>query len=180
MCQSVLKGNALLDIKLKKLRKVTLSIYGSSFLTLDVKGRIVIPARYRDLLRQSCEGTIAVTKDPQYPSLLIYPGRLWKEIASKFEILGGLNQKTRGIQWKILGSASVTDFEVSERMLLLIPKLLRDFAGLQPKKQVALIGMGSKFELWNIENWKKKESGLEVEGEDLLSDLPPMLEEIPF
>jgi len=62
---------------------VSLSIYGSSFLTLDIKGRIVIPARYRDLLRQSCEGSIAVTKDPQYPSLLIYPGKLWKEISSK-------------------------------------------------------------------------------------------------
>ena len=180
VCQSVLKGNTLLAFFLKKQRKVTLSIYGSSFLTLDVKGRIVIPARYRDLLRQSCEGTIAVTKDPQYPSLLIYPGRLWKEIASKFEALGGLNQKTRAMQWKILGNAAVSDFEVSERMLLLIPQLLRDFAGLQAKKQVALIGMGSKFELWNIDNWKKKESGLQVEGEDLLSDLPPSLEEIPF
>ena len=159
---------------------MTLSIYGSSFLTLDVKGRIVIPARYRDILRQNCEGTLAVTKDPQYPSLLIYPGKLWKEIASKFEALGGLNQKTRAMQWKILGNASVIDFEVSERMLLLIPKLLRDFAGLQPKKQLALIGMGSKFEVWNLDNWKKKESGLQVEGENLISDLPQALEEIPF
>ena len=159
---------------------MSLSIYGSSFLTLDIKGRIVIPARYRDLLRQSCEGSIAVTKDPQYPSLLIYPGKLWKEIASKFEALGGLNQKTRAMQWKILGNASVSKFKVSERMLLLIPQLLRDFAGLKAKKQVALIGMGSKFELWNLENWKKKEAGLRVEGEDLLLNLPAVLEEIPF
>ena len=180
MCQSVLKGNTLLAFFLKKQRKVTLSIYGSSFLTLDVKGRIVIPARYRDLLRQSCEGTIAVTKDPQYPSLLIYPGRLWKEIASKFEALGGLNQKTRSMQWKILGNASVIEFSVSERMLLLIPRLLREFASLKSREQVALIGMGSKFELWSLENWKKKESGLQVEGENSLEDLPTVLEEIPF
>ena len=159
---------------------MSLSIYGSSFLTLDIKGRIVIPARYRDLLRQSCEGSIAVTKDPQYRSLLIYPGKLWKEISSKFEALGGLNQKTRAMQWKILGNASVSKFKVSERMLLLIPQLLRDFAGLKAKKQVALIGMGSKFELWNLENWKKKEAGLRVEGEDLLLNLPAVLEEIPF
>ena len=159
---------------------MSLGIYGSSTLTLDTKGRIVIPARYRDQLRQSCEGSIAVTKDPQYPSLLIYPGKLWKEISSKFEALGGLNRKTRAMQWKILGNASVTDFEVSERMLLLIPQLLRDFAGLKAKKKVALIGMGSKLELWNLENWKKKELGFQVEGEDLLSDLPSALEEIPF
>ena len=84
---------------------MSLSIYGSSFLTLDAKGRIVIPARYRDLLRQSCEGSLTVTKDPQYPSLLIYPGKLWKEISSKFEALGGLNPKTRAMQRKILGNA---------------------------------------------------------------------------
>ena len=90
---------------------MTLSIYGSSFLTLDIKGRIVIPARYRDLLRQSCEGTIAVTKDPQYPALMVYPGRSWKDISRKFESLGGLNQKVRPIQWKVLGNASVTEFE---------------------------------------------------------------------
>ena len=157
-----------------------LSIFGSSFLTLDTKGRIVIPARYRDLLRESCEGSIAVTKDPQYPSLLIYPGKLWKEISSKFEALGGLNQKTRSMQWKILGNASVTEFQVSERMLLLIPKQLRDFAGLKTKEQVALVGMGSKFELWSLDNWESKQAGLQVEGENLLTNLPQTLEEIPF
>ena len=48
------------------------------------------------------------------------------------------------------------------------------------KAQVALIGMGSKFELWNLENWEKKQSGFEVPGEDLIEDLPSSLEEIPF
>ena len=109
---------------------MSLGIYGSSTLTLDTKGRIVIPARYRELLRKSCEGEMIITKDPQYPALIIYPGKLWKEISQKFEALGGLNQKVRSIQWKILGNALVTEFEVGERMTLLIPQMLRDFAGL--------------------------------------------------
>ena len=159
---------------------MSLGIYGSSALTLDTKGRIAIPARYRDLLRQNCEGNIVITKDPQYPALMIYPGKLWKDISAKFETLGGLNQKVRTIQWKILGNAFVTEFEVSERMTLLIPQILRDFAGLKAKEQVALVGMGSKFELWSLENWEKKQMGLQVEGEDLSSDLPTSLEEIPF
>ena len=93
MRKSVTKSYTFIAVCInKKVKKVSLSIYGSSFLTLDSKGRIVIPARYRDLLRQSCEGSLAVTKDPQYPSLLIYPGKLWKEISSKFELLGGLDQ----------------------------------------------------------------------------------------
>ena len=159
---------------------MSLGIYGSSTLTLDTKGRIAIPARYRDLLRQNCEGSIVITKDPQYPALMIYPGKLWKEISAKFEALGGLNQKVRSIQWKILGNASVTDFEVGERMTLLIPQILREFADLTLKENVALVGMGSKFELWNLDNWEKKQSGLQIKGEDLIEDLPMSLEEIPF
>ena len=159
---------------------MTLGIYGSSTLTLDTKGRVIIPARYRELLRQSCQGEMVITKDPQYPALMIYPGKSWKEISRKFEALGGLNQKVRPIQWKVLGNASVTEFEVTERMTLLIPQILREFANLVLKAQVALIGMGSKFELWNLENWEKKQSGLEVPGEDLIDDLPFSLEEIPF
>ena len=159
---------------------MSLGIYGSSTLTLDTKGRIVIPARYRELLRKTCEGEMAITKDPQYPALIIYPGKLWKEISQKFEALGGLNQKVRSVQWKVLGNASVTDFEVSERMTLLIPQILRDFAGLNLKQQISLVGMGSKFELWNLEHWEKKQSGLQIPGEDLLEDLPSVLEEIPF
>ena len=93
---------------------MSLGIYGSSTLTLDTKGRIVIPARYRELLRKSCEGEIAITKDPQYPALIIYPGKIWKDISQKIEFLGGLNQKVRSIQWKILGNASVTEFEAVE------------------------------------------------------------------
>ena len=159
---------------------MSLGIYGSSTLTLDTKGRIVIPARYRELLRKTCEGEMAITKDPQYPALIIYPGKLWKEISQKFEALGGLNQKVRSVQWKVLGNASVTDFEVSERMTLLIPQILRDFAELNLRQQISLVGMGSKFELWNLENWEKKQSGLQIPGEDLLEDLPAVLEEIPF
>ena len=159
---------------------MSIGIYGSSNLTLDTKGRIVIPARYRELLRASCEGEMIITKDPQYPALIIYPGKLWKEISQKFEALGGLNQKVRSIQWKILGNASVTDFEIGERMTLLIPQILREFADLTLKENVALVGMGSKFELWNLDNWEKKQSGLQIKGEDLIEDLPMSLEEIPF
>ena len=159
---------------------MTLGIYGSSILTLDSKGRVAIPAKYREVLRSICEGILVITRDPQYPALMIYPGKKWKEVSSKFENLGGLNPKTRSMQWTILGNASVTEFEVSERMILLIPPILREVAGLKPKEKVALIGMGSKFEIWNIKNWKQKQAGKDIEGEVLLTDLPNYLEEVPF
>ena len=96
-------------------------LYGFSSLSLDTKGRIVIPARYKDLLKEAASGSIIVTRDPQYPSLLIYPGALWKKISDAFENLSGLNPKIRSLQWNFLGNAHSIDFEVSERMTLLIP-----------------------------------------------------------
>ena len=78
-----------------------------------------------------------ITKDPQYPALIV-TRKIWKEIAQKFEALGGLNPKVRPIQWKILGNASVNEFEVGERMTLLIPQILRDFANLALKNTFLL------------------------------------------
>ena len=48
-------------------------IYGFSSLVLDTKGRIAMPAKYKDQLKNLAGGSIIVTRDPQYPSLLIYP-----------------------------------------------------------------------------------------------------------
>ena len=155
-------------------------MFGFNTVSLDAKGRLSIPARYRTDFKKQNQTNIVITKDPQYPALIIYPGKIWKDISQKFEVLGGLNQKVRSIQWKVLGNASVTEFEAVERMTILIPQILRDFAELAIKQQVALVGMGSKFELWNQENWDKKQSGLQIPGEDLIDDLPPTLEEIPF
>ena len=104
--------------------------------------------------------------------------KLWKQISKKFEDLGGLNQPVRSMQWKILGNAAVNEFEVSERMSITIPQNLREYAQLSLKNQITLVGMGSKFELWNLDNWEKKLSGMQIAGENLIENLPPSLEEI--
>ena len=155
-------------------------LYGFSSLSLDTKGRIVIPARYKDLLKEAASGSIIVTRDPQYPSLLIYPGNLWKKISNSFEGLSGLNPEIRSLQWNFLGNAHYMDFEISERMNILLPLSLREYAQLKEKAKVVLIGMGQKFELWSEKNWKIKESGKEIKGERIEIDLPEEVREIPF
>ena len=60
-------------------------LYGFSSLVLDTKGRIAMPAKYKDQLKNIAGGSLIVTRDPQYPSLLIYPGNLWKKISNSFE-----------------------------------------------------------------------------------------------
>ncbi len=131
-------------------------------------------------MESTCDGSLVVTRDPQFPSLVLYPGALWKEISSKFISLGGLNNKVRAMQWMILGNAHEVEFKTSERMNLLIPKILREYANLKLKKQIALIGMGKKFEIWDLESWERIQQGEEVKKGQVVDDLPPSLEEIPF
>ena len=125
-------------------------------------------------------GSIIITRDPQYPSLLIYPGALWKKISAAFENLSGLNPKIRSLQWNVLGNAHAIDFEASERMTLLIPQPLRNYCQIKEKTKVVLIGMGQKLELWSEKNWKSKEEGKNVKGEKLGIELPNEVQEIPF
>ena len=155
-------------------------IYGLSSLVLDNKGRIAMPAKYKEQLRELAAGSRIVTRDPQYPSLLIYPGNLWKEISSSFENLSGLNPQLRALQWNFLGNAHQIDFEVSERMNILFPQTLREYAQLKEKQKVILIGMGQKFELWSEKNWKVKELGKEIKGERIDIELPEEVRRIPF
>ena len=155
-------------------------LYGFSSLVLDTKGRIAMPAKYKDQLKNLAGGSLIVTRDPQYPSLLIYPGNLWKKISNSFEGLSGLNPEIRSLQWNFLGNAHYMDFEISERMNILLPLSLREYAQLKDKAKVGLIGMGQKFELWSEKNWKIKESGKEIKGERIEIDLPEEVREIPF
>ena len=155
-------------------------IYGLSSLVLDNKGRIAMPARYKEQLRELAAGSLIVTRAPQYPSLLIYPGNLWKDISRSFENLSGLNPQLRALQWNFLGNAHQIDFEVSERMNILFPQTLREYAQLKEKQKVILIGMGQKFELWSEKNWKIKELGKEIKGERIDIELPEEVRRIPF
>ena len=84
------------------------------------------------------------------------------------------------MQWNFLGNAHSIDFEVSERMTLLIPQSLRKYCQIKEKTKVVLIGMGQKLELWSEKNWKLKEEGKKIQGEKLEIELPSEVREIPF
>ena len=93
-------------------------MYGFNTVSLDQKGRLAIPAKYRAHLLANNETQVVVTKDPQYPSLKIYPGSQWNKISLKLESLQTLDPIVRNLQWTILGNASVNDFDANGRMLI--------------------------------------------------------------
>lgn len=155
-------------------------MYGFNTVSLDKKGRLAIPAKYRSYLINNNETKIIVTKDPQYPSLKIYPGSQWELISSKLESLQGLDPIVRNLQWTILGNANVIEFDVLGRMLLLIPLELRKYADIKDEKQISLIGMGNKFEIWNINNWEMRQMGGSLSTEILDVVLPESIKSMSF
>ncbi len=145
---------------------------GVNQVNLDAKGRLAMPARYRDQISVRCSGHLVLTIDTEERCLLLYPVDEWEVIQAKIDALSSFNPVTRRLQRLLVGHAS--DIEMDTNGRLLIPSLLRDYAGLD--KKVILLGQGRKFELWDESNWNATRDKYlqEVEGEalpDALLDL---------
>jgi|TARA_B110000003_G_scaffold104870_1_gene107208 MraZ protein len=124
---------------------------GATKVTIDAKGRLAIPTRYRDRLASRSNGQLVVTVDRDY-CLLLYPYPDWEEIERKLIRLPSLNKQARRLQRLMVGYA--TELELDGNGRILLSRELREFAGIE--RQAILIGQGNKFELWNDEIWNKK------------------------
>jgi MraZ protein len=155
-------------------------MFGFTTISIDAKGRLAIPAKYRDQLLSQNEVSIVVTRDPQYPALKIYPGSTWNNIAKELQSLQGLDPIVRNLQWTILGNASVSSFDPNGRMLILLPSELREYAEINKAEKVSFIGMGNKFEVWNDKNWEMRQIGGALSTEILEVVLPESLKTISF
>lgn len=132
---------------------------GLTALALDGKGRVAIPARYRDNLREACGGRLVVTVDLDH-CLLIYPQPEWLVVEQSLVKLPSTNRNARRLKRLLVGYAEECDMDGQGRILISQP--LRAFAGLD--KRLVLLGQGNKFELWDEERWN-------AESEELLADV---------
>ena len=155
-------------------------MFGFNAPSIDSKGRIAIPARYRNDFKRQNQNSIVITKDPQYPSLKLYSGVEWDKISKKLQSLQGLDPIVRNLQWTILGNAYQAEIDFNGRMLLRIPTDLQSYAEIDNQKQVALVGMGNKFEIWNIQNWEMRQTGGSLSTEILDVVLPESIKEMSF
>ena len=143
---------------------------GANKVTLDAKGRVAMPARYRDTLVERSEGRLVATVDRSDRCLLIYPLPDWEEIERKLMRLPTLNGQARRLQRLMVGHA--TDLELDSHGRVLIPPKLREYASLT--RQAMLIGQGSRFELWDEQHWNERREAWLAAGEEA-GDLPTEL-----
>ncbi|EPT8873215.1 division/cell wall cluster transcriptional repressor MraZ [Cronobacter dublinensis] len=125
---------------------------GATLVTLDSKGRLSVPTRYRDLLNDASSGQMVCTIDIHHPCLLLYTLPEWVIIEQKLSRLSSMNPAERRVQRLLLGHASECQMDSAGRLLL--APVLRQHAGLI--KQVMLVGQFNKFELWDEETWHQQ------------------------
>lgn len=112
--------------------------------TVDTKGRLIIPNRFRELL-----GEVFMVTKGMDGCLFAFSNDDWKEFEAKLTALPITNKNARKFARFFLAGASVAEVDKQGRILL--PAHLREFAQLE--KDVVLVGVGSRVEIWNRDNW---------------------------
>ena len=123
---------------------------GGPVLTLDGKGRIGVPARWRDVLMATVQGQMIVAKNPD-GCLSLYPLPVWEAFENSV-----LSLATENDAWRRFFIGSATEVELDGAARVLIPPELRDWAGLVEK--VKFMGVGSHFELWDSARHEAREA----------------------
>ncbi|WP_120997619.1 division/cell wall cluster transcriptional repressor MraZ [Stutzerimonas urumqiensis] len=147
---------------------------GANAISLDAKGRLAMPSRYRDELVSRCDGQLIITIDAVDRCLCIYPLSEWEVIEAKLRQLPSFSEEARRLQRVLIGNA--VDLELDGSGRLLVPPRLREYAGLD--KRAMLVGQLNKFQLWNEDDWNalaeadlaaiKQPGGLPDELRDLI------------
>jgi MraZ protein len=119
-------------------------------LTLDAKGRLTVPSRYRDVLMSTVNGQMVIAKNPAR-CLTLYPKPVWDAFEAD---LARLPMKDEG--WRRLYIGSATDVEIDGGSRVLVPPELRAWAGLE--RDVMFMGVGDKFELWDKARYEAGEA----------------------
>ncbi len=132
-----------------------------------------MPARYRERLLEGCGGRLVVTVDQDH-CLLVYPLPEWEVIENKLIALPSLNKQARLLQRLLIGHATELDMDAQGRILL--PAMLREFAGL--KKKAVIIGQGKKLEIWDEDTWGESQEEWVAAVQADEGELPAALEEL--
>jgi MraZ protein len=139
---------------------------GINSATLDSKGRMALPARFREVLQLGADGKTVVTIDMREQCLLLYPLPEWEVVQRKLESLANVGARARLLQRLLIGHA--TDLELDAQGRILLPGMLRDFGNLQ--KKLVLVGQGNKIEIWSADHWHEQMAHWRADESGLLDD----------
>ena len=130
--------------------------------SLDDKGRMAVPAKFRSLLK----GGAVVTRGLDN-CLFLYPKKQWNVLAVKLSNLPISQGKARAFSRLMLAGAMDVEFDNQGRITL--PEYLRKFAGLNKKSIIA--GLYDRLEIWDETAWNTYKEGMEKQSNDIAETL---------
>jgi MraZ protein len=134
--------------------------------TIDAKGRMALPARYRERLADG----VVVTRGFD-ACLLVYPLDQWTPLATRVAGLSISDPDVRALRRLLFADAADLDLDKQGRVLL--PASLRDYAGLD--RDAVVVGMHSFIELWSPEAWSQQRDALDREGQAVAERLAELI-----
>ena len=123
--------------------------YGEHEHTIDSKGRLIIPAKFRQALKEHQVKQLFLTRGLD-AFLSLFPESEWRAAESRFKQIPFT--KGEGRKFNRLFFSGATEVTIDELGRLLVPKTLKDFA--QIKQDVVVVGISSRMEIWSKEKWK--------------------------
>lgn len=141
---------------------------GAVNLSMDAKGRLAMPAKFRDVLVKRSEGNIVLTAH-LHACLLLYPQPDWEPVQERIMRLSSFEKRAAALQRRLVGHAE--DLAIDSAGRFLVSAVLREIAGLD--KEVMLVGLGDHFELWDKTAWDQQLKDAVVDG---VFEMPTELE----
>ncbi len=129
-------------------------------MTLDAKGRLTVPAHFKDVLMPAEQGHMVVCKGFER-CLQLFPASLWPQVEG---MLAEVVEDMRGAAMKRLIIGSAADVVIDGASRINLPPELREFAGME--RDVVFMGLGNYFELWDKSRRAAEEERL-MSGGDL-------------
>ncbi|MEM7307514.1 MAG: division/cell wall cluster transcriptional repressor MraZ [Planctomycetota bacterium] len=126
---------------------------GESVHTLDAKSRVVVPARFLPEFAQDVAGKRPATITRGFEGcLFLFPEDGFVKAMERMSTQAFLGEEQRRMQRLFFSNAHATPIDKAGR--LLIPEKLRNLAGLELEKEVVLVGVADRAELWSHEAWQ--------------------------
>lgn len=123
--------------------------------TVDAKGRMIVPNKFRDDLGVS----FVVTRGIEH-CLYVYAKSEWQAVVDRINSMPRTSSDARQFARHMLGGA--TEVEPDGQGRILIPQYLREYAGIA--KEAVLVGMGNYIEVWGKEKYTETTDNVDIEG----------------
>ena len=140
--------------------------YGEYLHSIDRKGRLILPSKFREVAKANFIERFYVTRGLD-KCLFMFGEDEWKQQEVKFKNLSFTKKEARS--FNRLYFSGTTEAELDKQGRLLVPKYLKDFAGI--KRDVVIIGVSNRIEIWAKENWREFYKTQQASFEDIAENL---------